>query len=66
MSDLMSVLIFDRRGRKGGSCAQFTAIKNSKSRITAINFRVSRFTGNNMIDESVFHKQVSTLSVFTL
>ena len=57
MSDLMSVLIFDRRGRKGGgSCAQFTAIKNSKSRITAINFRVSRFTGNNMIDESVFHK----------
>ena len=56
MSDLMSVLIFDRRGRKGGSCAQFTAIKNSKSRITAINFRVSLFMGNNMIDESVFHK----------
>ena len=65
MSDLMSVLIFDRRGRKGGSCAQFTAIKIIKiiktikiikSWITAINFQVSRFTGNNMIDESVFHK----------
>ena len=55
----MSVLIFDRRGRKGGgggSCAQSTAIKNSKSRITAINFRVSQFMGNNMIHESVFHK----------
>ena len=43
--------MISKRGRKGGSCAQFTAIKDGKSRITIIAFRVSRFTENNIVDE---------------
>ena len=39
------------RGRKGGSCAQFTTIKDGKSRITIITFRVSQFTKNNIVNE---------------
>lgn len=39
------------RGRKGGSRAQFTAIKKRKSRNTIINFRVSRFTENKLTHE---------------
>ena len=35
----------------GGSCAQFTAIKDGKSRITIITFRVSQFTENNIVNE---------------
>lgn len=40
-----------KRGRKGGSRAQFTAIKKRKSRNTIINFRVSRFTENKLTHE---------------
>ena len=39
------------RGRKGGSCAQFTSIKGGKSRITIITFRVSQFTENNIVNQ---------------
>ena len=39
------------RGRKGGSCAQFTSIKGGKSRITIITFRVSQFTENNIVHQ---------------
>ena len=39
------------RGRKGGSCAQFTSIKGGKSQITIITFRVSQFTENNVVKE---------------
>ena len=40
-----------KRGRKGGSCAQFTAIKDGKSRVTIITFRLSQFTENNIVSE---------------
>ena len=40
-----------KRGRKGGSCAQFTAIKDGKSRVTIITFRLSQFTENNIVNE---------------
>ena len=46
-----TVVSISIRGRKGGSCAQFTAIKDGKSRITIITFRVSRFTENNIVEE---------------
>ena len=43
------------RGRKGGggrgSCGQFTAIKDSKLRVTIIIFRVLQFTENNIVNE---------------
>ena len=55
-----------KRGRKGGPVHSSRLLKIAKSSITAVNFRVSWFTGNNTIDESVFHKYASTLSVFTL
>ena len=45
-----------KRGRKGGPVHSSRLLKIAKSSITAVNFRVSWFTGNNTIDESVFHK----------
>ena len=38
------------RGRKGVSCAKFTAIKDGKSRITIITSRVSQFTENSIVN----------------
>ena len=35
----------------GGACAQFASIKDDKSRITIITFRVSQFTENNIVNE---------------
>lgn len=57
-----------RKERGGGGHAHSScmAIKDGKSRIAEINFRVSQLTENNIIYEEVLHKEASILSVFTL
>ena len=39
----------------GGSCAQFTAIEDGKSRIPIITFRVSQFTENNIVNNKNYN-----------
>lgn len=51
IGDLSAKRAVRERGGGEGVCAQFTAIKYGKSWIMVINFQVSWFTENNIIDE---------------
>ena len=48
------------RGREGGSSAQFSAIKDGKTRITIFTFRVSQFTENKIIKEEQRRRHIDS------
>ena len=49
--DIHSILYKSAAVKGGGSCTQFTAIKDGKSRIKIITIRVSQIAESNIVNE---------------